>query len=116
MARFKYTSDILLFCVLGIFVALCLRFDHERAGKPESNAYAKPYFRSCLAAYVSGLATTVTVMHNFKAAQPALLYLSPACILSVLLTALARGELRAVYNFTTEKKEAVKAPHSKKTK
>lgn len=31
-------------------------------------------------------------MHTFRAAQPALLYLSPACILSVSICARARGE------------------------
>ena len=31
--------------------------------------------------------------------QPALLYLSPACILAVLLTAVVRGELTTVWNY-----------------
>lgn len=35
----------------------------------------KPYFYAALTAYVSGLATTMLVMHVFHAAQPALLYL-----------------------------------------
>lgn len=35
----------------------------------------KPYFYAALSAYVSGLATTMLVMHVFHAAQPALLYL-----------------------------------------
>jgi minor histocompatibility antigen H13 len=75
----------------GIFVALCLRYDHFMAGKPETSHFPKPYFRNCMLAYILGLATTIGVMHTFKAAQPALLYLSPACILSVLLTALFQG-------------------------
>lgn len=41
-------------------------------------------------------------MHQFKAAQPALLYLSPACILSVTLTALFRGELQEFWSWTDE--------------
>lgn len=41
-------------------------------------------------------------MHQFKAAQPALLYLSPACILSVLGTALVRGEIKDVWRWTDE--------------
>ncbi|KAI8912931.1 peptidase A22B, signal peptide peptidase, partial [Powellomyces hirtus] len=87
----------------GIFVALCLKFDHDQylaspAGKKnkQSRSFPKPYFTSAFIAYVLGLITTVVVMHNFKAAQPALLYLSPACIFSVLLTGLARGELKHV--------------------
>lgn len=35
----------------------------------------KPYFHAALVAYVSGLMTTMLVMHVFHAAQPALLYL-----------------------------------------
>lgn len=38
-------------------------------------------------------------MHTFKAAQPALLYLSPACIGSVTLCALLRGELAQLWAF-----------------
>ncbi|KAI8825667.1 peptidase A22B, signal peptide peptidase, partial [Fimicolochytrium jonesii] len=90
----------------GIFVALCLKFDHDRflaspAGKKNKYArkFPKPYFTACSIAYVTGLVTTVVVMHNFQAAQPALLYLSPACIISVLLTGFLRGELKEVFAF-----------------
>ena len=61
-----------------------------------------PYFSTALLFYLIGLITTMVVMHTFNAAQPALLYLSPAAILSVLLTALLRGEVGAMLNFTTE--------------
>ena len=40
-----------------------------------------------------GLLTTVLVMHVFKAAQPALLYLVPACLGTPLLVAVTKGEL-----------------------
>jgi minor histocompatibility antigen H13 len=56
--------------------------------------------------YFAGLATTMAVMHTFKAAQPALLYLSPACILSTMLVAAVSGELSQVFKFTTEKTAA----------
>ncbi|CAG8457593.1 10707_t:CDS:2 [Paraglomus brasilianum] len=84
----------------GIFVALCLRLDHTLYLKENPNAhrhskYPTLYFKSCLASYIVGLITTIVVMHTFKAAQPALLYLSPACILSVLLTGLVKGQLNA---------------------
>lgn len=45
-------------------------------------------------------------MHQFKAAQPALLYLSPACILSVTLTALFRGELQEFWSWTDEDEDS----------
>jgi hypothetical protein len=35
--------------------------------------------------YILALTVTVLVMYHFKAAQPALLYLSPACIISGVL-------------------------------
>lgn len=46
------------------------------------------------------------VMHIFRAAQPALLYLSPACTGALALTALARGEWAEVWGWTDEDEEA----------
>ncbi|TPX34658.1 hypothetical protein SmJEL517_g02726 [Synchytrium microbalum] len=94
----------------GIFVALCLRFDQynyeqTQNGRknPRSTAFPKPYFTACFVAYAIGLVTTVAVMHTTKTAQPALLYLSPACTLSVLLTALIRGELKQLWAYSPDK-------------
>ena len=84
----------------GSMLALALRFDYhlalERMSPPPTTrgTWPKPYFYSTLVAYVAGLATTIVVMHSFKAAQPALLYLSPACILAPFLCAAAKGELK----------------------
>jgi minor histocompatibility antigen H13 len=61
--------------VPGTFVALALRYDLYRSGHDASTPYKKPYFTATLISYVIGLLTTMIVMHNFKAAQPALLYL-----------------------------------------
>lgn len=63
--------------VPGVFVALALRYDHKRAlaSGGDGSRFSKPYFTAAVLAYVAGLATTMTVMHVFKAAQPALLYL-----------------------------------------
>jgi minor histocompatibility antigen H13 len=100
--------------VPGVFISLALRYDHFRYTKTQPvRTFTKPYFIASLVAYVAGLATTMTVMHIFHAAQPALLYLryasirycicvlsgcpyngnSPACILSFVFTAWSRGEL-----------------------
>ncbi|KAI8099409.1 signal peptide peptidase-domain-containing protein [Halteromyces radiatus] len=109
----------------GIFVALCLRYDRHMAWKKNpsgdfrSTQFSKPYFTSCLIAYFLGLVTTMAVMHIFHAAQPALLYLSPACILSVLITAAIRGELSQVFQYTTEEEktdEKTKKKSKKSTK
>ncbi|KAJ2352741.1 hypothetical protein H4S02_013405, partial [Coemansia sp. RSA 2611] len=105
--------------VPGIFLALALRFDRHQylsaigyrkggalprqlGGRHRGFGFPAPYFTACMGAYVAGLATTITVMHRFKAAQPALLYLSPACILAVLGVALARGELAQAFAYTEE--------------
>ena len=74
----------------GIFVSLALRYDFSSyvrrtlkrnpdASPAAGDSYSKPYFLAVMVAYIAGLATTVAVMHIFEAAQPALLYLSPAC-------------------------------------
>ncbi|TCD67443.1 hypothetical protein EIP91_012360 [Steccherinum ochraceum] len=87
----------------GMFVALALRYDYHRAsqGSPVAS-FSKPYFTVALTAYVSGLLTTMTVMHVFKAGQPALLYLSPACIFSFLATAVVRGELKSAWEWSDD--------------
>ena len=41
--------------------------------------FPRPYFWMGIISYLIGLGTTMGVMHVWKAAQPALLYLSPAC-------------------------------------
>ncbi|KAF9113048.1 hypothetical protein BGX27_002304 [Mortierella sp. AM989] len=91
----------------GVFVAFCLRFDQHRAGtkNPElgrSKRFRKPYFTACLVAYLLGLSASLYAMHISKAAQPVLMYLSPACILSVLMTASIRGETKQVFAYTSE--------------
>jgi len=65
----------------------------------ESGNFSKPYFYTNFFFYVVGLGTTVLVMHVFQAAQPALLYLVPACLGSSLITALVRGEIKELFNY-----------------
>ena len=50
-----------------------------------------------MVAYFLGLALTVLIMHVFKAAQPALLYLVPACLGTPIVLALARGEIKTLF-------------------
>merc|ERR1712232_274124 len=91
----------------GFFLGLLLRFDAHIAGVPcfptdVNVAFPKPYFHSTLAGYVVGLATTLYVMIAFEAAQPALLYLVPACLGSSLLCAVSRGELKELFQYSEE--------------
>eukprot|EP00741_Cyanophora_paradoxa_P020957 tig00021319_g20232.t1 len=73
---------------------------HISALGPSLNGLPKPYFYTVFGGYVAGLVATVAIMNFFKAAQPALLYLVPCCLGSVLLLAAIRGELNAVLSYS----------------
>jgi minor histocompatibility antigen H13 len=94
----------------GIFIALLLRFDVNRA--KNKKAVSKLYFYVCYISYFIGLVTTIAVMHIFKAAQPALLYLVPACVGSSTLLALIRGEMGTLLAYTEEQPKATEKPKS----
>lgn len=55
------------------------------------------YFYASFFAYVLGLGVTIYVMHMFKHAQPALLYLVPACVGIPMLLALIKGDIGAMF-------------------
>lgn len=94
--------------VPGLFVALLLRLDAVVAKIPIRNAdhatFFKPYFLTNVVCYALGLVTTVAVMYFFNAAQPALLYLVPACLGGSLAVGLARGELSLLFAYDEETK------------
>ena len=83
----------------GIFVALCLRIDHDFASNAAGKGVKKVYFWSAFLAYILGLVVTISVMHYFKHAQPALLYLVPSCLGIPLFVGLARGELKTMFAY-----------------
>ncbi|XP_037959804.1 minor histocompatibility antigen H13 [Teleopsis dalmanni] len=85
----------------GIFIALLLRFDHSTKRK------SRIYFYATLTAYFLGLLTTIFVMHVFKHAQPALLYLVPACMGTPLFVALVRGELKTLFAYEDHPEEEI---------
>ncbi|XP_073930609.1 minor histocompatibility antigen H13 isoform X1 [Castor canadensis] len=80
----------------GIFIALLLRFDISL----KKNTHT--YFYTSFAAYIFGLGLTISIMHIFKHAQPALLYLVPACIGFPILVALAKGEVTEMFRWISE--------------
>ena len=113
----------------GFFLSLLLRFDAHQAKVPTSftdvhAAFPKPYFHSALIFYIIGMCTTMAVMIFFEAAQPALLYLVPACLISSLGCAAIKGEMSELLAYSEEKeeeeetdaKEDSKADESKKDK
>lgn len=77
----------------GIFIALLLRFDVSLKKN------SKTYFYASFLAYIFGLGLTIYVMHTFKHAQPALLYLVPACIGFPVVVALIKGELTEMFRY-----------------
>ena len=118
----------------GILIALLLRFDENVSNtRPMSHQWliinnlriqrksgSSKYFITTFIAYILGLAGTIVVMHVFKHAQPALLYLVPACLGAPLLLALFRwisylltfmwpltfsGELGALFEYNEEEEE-----------
>lgn len=54
------------------------------------------------------LITVVLATKVWEAAQPALLYLVPACLGSSLLCALVRGELKELFAYSEEEEEEEK--------
>jgi len=94
----------------GFFLALLLRFDAHNANVPYfpvdiHQSFPKPYFHTTLAGYFVGMATTMFVMIRFEAAQPALLYLVPACLISSMGVALVKGEVKALFEYSEEQEE-----------
>jgi len=85
----------------GIFIALMLRFDAYLA-KKRGTENKKIYFHVVFASYVVGLVSTILVLHIFKAGQPALLYIVPCVLGSVLLTAIFRGEVKDLLAYKDE--------------
>ncbi|BES90879.1 signal peptide peptidase [Nesidiocoris tenuis] len=100
----------------GIFIALLLRFDNSRKKN------SKLYFYTTFIAYLAGLILTIFVMHMFKHAQPALLYLVPSCLGTPLLLALIRGDIGAMFKYEDhpseeeKKKPTNKSPKNKAKK
>uniref|UniRef100_H9GQX9 Signal peptide peptidase like 2B n=1 Tax=Anolis carolinensis TaxID=28377 RepID=H9GQX9_ANOCA len=72
-------------------------------GKGEKGEFLKKnthtYFYTSFVAYIFGLGLTIFIMHVFKHAQPALLYLVPACIGFPLLVALVKGEVAEMFSY-----------------
>eukprot|EP01094_Clydonella_sp_ATCC50884_P013911 TRINITY_DN24238_c0_g1_i1.p1 TRINITY_DN24238_c0_g1~~TRINITY_DN24238_c0_g1_i1.p1 ORF type:complete len:401 (+),score=115.56 TRINITY_DN24238_c0_g1_i1:82-1203(+) len=98
----------------GVFVALLLRFDAHRADHAKS--FSKVYFWCTYLAYVFGLVLTIGVMHVYKHAQPALLYLVPCCMGASFATGAIRGELSQLFAYTEEVPESEEAKEGEEGK
>ncbi|XP_029974865.1 minor histocompatibility antigen H13 isoform X2 [Salarias fasciatus] len=90
----------------GIFIALLLRFDVSLKKN------SRTYFYASFLAYIFGLGLTIFVMHTFKHAQPALLYLVPACVGFPVIVALIKGELTEMFRYEETSPEDAKKEES----
>ncbi|KAI4153759.1 MAG: hypothetical protein LQ340_002114 [Diploschistes diacapsis] len=75
---------------------------NSEAIRQEGGKFPKTYFYTGVTGYILGMITTVCVMHFAQHAQPALLYLVPSVLISLWGTALVRGEIQTMWNYTEE--------------
>jgi len=91
--------------VTGVWGSRIWTFGLDRSSLPQTlvtAAFPKPYFIVSLVGYVIGMIATLLVMSIWQHAQPALLYLVPGVLLSIWSTALVRGEVKEMCNYTEE--------------
>jgi minor histocompatibility antigen H13 len=90
----------------GLFVSILYRLDVTQAyvapKLAEYTSFPKPFFMVNIVFYALGLISTVLVMYFFEAAQPALLYLVPACLLGSLISAAYTGKFGVMYGYDEE--------------
>ena len=64
---------------------------------------SKTFFNGTMIGYFIAILTTVAVMMYFDHGQPALLYLVPGCLASVLINGARKGQLKQLQEFSEEK-------------
>jgi len=62
----------------------------------------KTYFKAVNVGYLLAMICTIVVMLIFEHGQPALLYLVPGCMISVLGTSFMMGEFQTMWDFDEE--------------
>ncbi|KAL7923417.1 signal peptide peptidase domain-containing protein [Trichoderma austrokoningii] len=67
-----------------------------------ASKFSKPYFYASMVGYFLGMMVTLAMLLVFKHGQPALLYLVPGVLGSLLLTSLARGEFKELWMYTED--------------
>ncbi|KAI1505925.1 signal peptide peptidase-domain-containing protein, partial [Biscogniauxia marginata] len=68
----------------------------------EASAFTKTYFHAAMVGYLLAIGTTLCMLTVFNHAQPALLYLVPGVVLSVLVAGAVKGELREMWIYTED--------------
>jgi minor histocompatibility antigen H13 len=67
-----------------------------------AKSFEKTYFYATIAGYLAGMIVTVVVMQVAQHAQPALLYLVPGVLGSFWGTALIKGDLKTLWNYSEQ--------------
>ncbi|KAG4442065.1 hypothetical protein IFR05_002459 [Cadophora sp. M221] len=86
------------------------RFWTRRAKKGDADTstvadgarFSKVYFKASLVGYVIAMLVTLVVMNVFNHAQPALLYLVPGVLTALWGTALVRGEMGLMWEYSED--------------
>ncbi|KAG9833165.1 peptidase A22B, signal peptide peptidase, partial [Aureobasidium melanogenum] len=89
-------------------------YDSKKPTRSPIPTFSKPYFYASIVGYILGMCVTLGIMQVFNHAQPALLYLVPGVLGSLWLTALVRGELKQMWNFTEASDEDEEEDEDKK--
>ena len=71
-----------------------------QSDKLRAKTFKKTYFYATVIGYIAGMVATVVVMQVAKHAQPALLYLVPGVVGVFWGTALVKGQLTTLWNYT----------------
>jgi len=90
----------------GCAIALCLRYDlynfhaaHPLTEFHHLQKYQKPYFFASLIGYTIALIMAITASQVYQTGQPALLYISPAVLISIGVTALIKHQTSDVWKY-----------------
>ncbi|KAL4794920.1 signal peptide peptidase-domain-containing protein [Aspergillus venezuelensis] len=71
----------------------------------DARSFPKTYFKASIVGYTAGMITTLVVMQIFDHPQPALLYLVPGVLISLWGTALVKGQIRDMWEFSDAEEE-----------
>ncbi|EAS30344.1 signal peptide peptidase [Coccidioides immitis RS] len=77
-----------------------LRLPDKESSYFEAKAFRKTYFKAGMAGYMLGMLATLVAMQLSNHPQPALLYLVPGVLSSIWLTALVKGDIPVMWNFS----------------
>ena len=80
----------------------------------EDGSFPKTYFHTSVIGYIIGMLCTLGVMHVYKHGQPALLYLVPGVLCSLWGTALVKGDLKTMWEYTEAEEEEAEKSKSEK--